>query len=83
MTTWNYRIIKKDDCFFIHEVYSDDHAAIAAFTEKPSHPMGETLQELTNDIKHFQEALSLPILNYDEIEEYVTKTRKKKAKSAP
>jgi len=65
---WNYRVIKKDQQFAIYEVYYDDHGEPFAFTEEPCHPYGESPEELAEDMGYFQEALTLPVLDYEELE---------------
>lgn len=75
---WNYRVIRKThDCesiinpgekwvtFGIHEVYYTDGKP-SMTTEDAMEPHGETLEELLEDMKHFQLALDKPVLNYED-----------------
>ena len=76
--TWNYRVVVKDDQYNIHEVYYDDKGKPEFFTEDPLGPSGESLEELENDLEYFSEALSLPVLNYNELEKTCTERCRKK-----
>lgn len=68
MSHWNYRIIwkyhKESDAstYQIHEVYYDDKNMIEGWTQSPVEPMGESLEELRNDIAHFLKAFEKPVL---------------------
>lgn len=66
--TWNYRVLIKDGQYNIHEVYYDDDGNPEAFTEEPVGPSGESPEELKKDLQYFSEALSLPVLDYNELE---------------
>jgi len=66
--TWNYRIVVKDGQYNIHEVYYDDKDNPEFFTVDPVGPSGESLEELRGDLEHFLEVLSLPVLDYSELE---------------
>lgn len=70
--TWDYRVIVKDGSYYIYEVYYDDDGNPGAFTEDPVSPFGESLEELKEDLKHFSDALSLPVLDYSELEKLFT-----------
>ena len=68
MPHWNYRIIRKYhkesdvSTYHIHEVYYDDENMIEGWTQSPVEPMGESLEELRNDIVHFLKAFEKPVL---------------------
>ena len=68
MSHWNYRIIRKyhkesdSSTYQIHEVYYDDEKMIEGWTQSPVEPMGESLEELSNDIAHFLKAFEKPVL---------------------
>lgn len=67
---WNYRVIKKPPqsatqesaCFEVHEVFYDENDDIEAWTKDACSPMGETMEELIDDINYFQQALKHPVL---------------------
>ena len=69
--SWNYRVMKrmigKEEVFQIHEVYYNDDETISAWTENPSNPQGETLDELKKDFLMQLRALEEPILDYDQL----------------
>jgi hypothetical protein len=73
MGTWEYRVMRrvvkmpdgKDDEFFgIFEVYYDEDGKTQGWTEAYAYPLGETLEELQDDVAHFMKALQLPVLDY-------------------
>ena len=77
-SNWNYRVIRKTHeqesltnpgekwvTFGIHEVYYSDGKPNMT-TSNPMKPDGDTLEELQEDMEHFQLALSKPVLNYED-----------------
>lgn len=74
MSYWNHRVIRKshDDfeelSYQIHEVYYEDDGSIMAWTESAMQPLGETPEELREDIRFFLKAFQKPILEEQEVE---------------
>lgn len=75
MGTWNYRVMrrKKDlghtesQYFYeVFEVYYDDARRINGHTVRSVMPMGDTEDEIREDMAQYQAALTKPILEYDE-----------------
>ena len=72
--SWNYRVIHQilDDGvhqFVIHEVYySDNDGIIKSWTANPIYPSGETIEEFSRDLSHYQRALRQPTLEMAELE---------------
>lgn len=64
---WNYRVIEHDKFFAIHEVYYNDKGDIAAISEDPIEPSGQTLKELKGDLEYFLQALNRPVLKKNKI----------------
>ena len=75
---WNYRVIRKTHDFEsltnpgekwvqfgIHEVYYRNGEPSMCSVDAME-PHGETLDELLEDMKHFQSALDKPVLNYED-----------------
>jgi len=68
MSHWNYRIIEKyhketdTSTYHIHEVYYSDDGIIESWTESAVEPMGETADELREDIRFFMKAFRKPVL---------------------
>ncbi len=75
MSTWNYRVLERKDkktgekIYAIHEVYSNDEGQPDGCTENDVAPMGESLEELKDDIEYYLRALKMPVLVYDSLEE--------------
>ena len=67
--TWNYRVIKTElnyeEEYSIHEVYYDEDGNPDGVTENSIAPTGGTLEELQADLDHYNEAMSLPVLDFD------------------
>lgn len=60
--TWNYRAILKDNFFQIHEVYYTKDGKIRCWAAAGICPIGETAEELENDLKYMLEAFKKPAL---------------------
>ncbi len=67
MTTWNYRVINRDDTFAIYEAYYDDAGNVISITAEPVAPLGESLAELRADLEHYRKALDEPVLRYEDV----------------
>jgi hypothetical protein len=69
MMTWNYRLVHRivndEHIYAIHEAYYDDNKE-TSITEEPTHPQGETLEELKRDCEHYMQALGRPVLEYSD-----------------
>lgn len=61
---WNYRVIKAEDQYSIHEVfyYEGGDGAVKGYTQEPSFPRGETLDDLRDDLARYRRALDFPVL---------------------
>lgn len=68
MSHWNYRVIEKyhketdTNTYHIHEVYYSDDGIIESWSESAVEPMGETVDELREDIRFFIKAFQKPVL---------------------
>lgn len=61
--TWNYRVWKDgDEYFIVKETYYNDAGEISSCTKDAVFPSGSTLKELRSDIKRFTESLTKPVL---------------------
>lgn len=60
--TWNYRILKLDNEFGIHEVFYDESNKPISFTVQKVSPRGETLDDFHSDFGRYEEALSKSVL---------------------
>jgi hypothetical protein len=65
--TWDYRVIGRDGEYAIYEVYYDNAGHIEAFSDEPVWPVGESLEELRQDLAHYHHALEQPVLDYQEL----------------
>jgi hypothetical protein len=64
---WTYRVIQKEGAYAIYEVYYDDQGTVEAWTESPVAAIGETLEELRQDLEWQLEALDEPVLEESEL----------------
>lgn len=68
MTTWNYRVIKKncrrtqEETYQIHEIYYNTDGSVDCWNETPVEPLGISEPGLRNDIRSFLGAFRLPVL---------------------
>lgn len=77
MITWQYRVFREaDGGYLIREVFYDNGALVGC-TESAVEPMGESLEELAQDIESFKDALKLPVLTFADIPKPPRKKRDK------
>ena len=78
MSHWNYRVIRKHHTethsvtYHVHEVYYREDGSIESWTQEPVAPLGETAEELREDIRYFLRAFRCPILEEKETDEGTT-----------
>lgn len=79
MNIWNYRVIRQtigsgaDQVVWmaVHEVhYTNDVPTLCS--ERPIELGGETLEELQQELQHFQKALQLPVLEMEIFERKIS-----------
>ena len=67
---WNYRVIRRkledEDIYAIHAVYYDKKGKPDSVSRNPDWPLGETLEELREDLELYSQALGRPILDYED-----------------
>jgi hypothetical protein len=72
---WNHRVVRHhtknimgdpDVGYAIHEVYYDDDGSIRGMTQDAVSPYGDTPEELKDDLERMLEAISKPILDFDD-----------------
>jgi hypothetical protein len=63
--TWNYRVLETEFGLAIHEVHYNAAGVPLAWTTEPSHPFGETFDELVLDARYHSDALRRPVLVLD------------------
>jgi hypothetical protein len=59
---WNYRIIKSQGAYGIHEVYYNDVNGDITWTETPVGVVGDTKEDLAAEFRHMEEAFTRPVL---------------------
>ena len=62
MSGWNYRIIKKDDYLFIHEVYYNRNGKPKSWTVNPISVGATDVTEMRRTFTLMRQALKRPIL---------------------
>jgi len=65
MSSWSYRVVKKEGAFGIHEVYYDDEGRENMCTENPIDMYGESADDLEFMIREFKVAMKQPWLSYE------------------
>ena len=68
---WNHRIMKRTDIYgcpyyTIHEVYYGKDNQPDTWTEQPVYPVGNTIEELRDDLERMLEAFAKPPVDYPE-----------------
>lgn len=63
---WNYRVLHTiedgDEWYAIHEVYYDNEGHPVSVTAEPEPALGDTLEDLEEDLRWQLKALSEPVL---------------------
>lgn len=59
--TWNYRLVESQGHYAIREVYYKNNK-ITTWTQEACWPIGESIDELKQDMAHMLEAFELPVL---------------------
>jgi tRNA C32,U32 (ribose-2'-O)-methylase TrmJ len=67
MKKWNYRVMRHTDAvgrthYAIHEAYYNDVGEVTAWTNEPSAPFGETIEELREELERMLRALDYPVI---------------------
>jgi hypothetical protein len=69
MTSWNYRIVRKEEGQFmnysIHEAYYNPDGSVKFLTAAPMDPWGETYDDLKETMHQMAEAFHKPVLDWD------------------
>jgi hypothetical protein len=68
MGHWNYRLMQKNGQVAVHEVFYAEDGAITGYTADPVSPRADTVEELVEEFRRYERALSEPVLNFDELE---------------
>ncbi len=67
--TWGYRVFRVKEGYVIGEVLYDEQGRIISCTRESVAPFGETFEQLAHDIEALKEALSKPVLTFDDIDQ--------------
>lgn len=64
---WNYRVLKKnigsEVVYEIHECHYENDVCIAV-SEDPVQPMGESIQELKEELEYMMQAFSMEVIDW-------------------
>jgi hypothetical protein len=77
----DYRVFFEDGGYTFRTVYYDDRAAIVACSEKPIEPLGESLEELQEELNLLQAALSKKVLSVSDVPAQSVRPKVKRGKS--
>ena len=67
--TWDYRVFRMKEGYVIGEVLCDEQGRIISCTRESVEPFGDSLEQLMRDIEGFKDALSKPVLTFDDIDQ--------------
>ena len=68
MSSWNYRVVKKNGYLGIHEAYYDDSGNVNMLSSEPVSPVYEDLDLLKTNLQLMAEALGKSIIDYEQID---------------
>lgn len=63
--SWNYRVVKKDGMYAIHEVHYSD-GEIIGITEDAVAPIGETKSEVVEDLVMMLQDCKSEVVDYED-----------------
>ncbi len=81
MMHWDYRVFFEDNGYTIRTVYYDDRGEIAACSEKPIQPFGESLENLQEELNLLQAALQKKVLSASDVPNQTVRPKVKRGKS--
>lgn len=68
MIEWDYRVFEEENGdYIIREIFYDEQGQIVSCTRNGVEPVGTSLEELTEQIDAFRQALSQPILTLEDV----------------
>lgn len=66
---WNYRIVKKQNKYGFHPVYTDENGDIIRIEDEPERIFADSMEELEKEFESIKEAWQKPIINWSNGEE--------------
>ena len=73
--SWNYRVMRKDGQYAVHEVFYAEDGRITGFTIEPVFPRADDPDELAEEFERYRRALTEPILDFAALEAEAEKRR--------
>lgn len=70
--TWNYRVMLRDGSYAVHSVYYADDGRVISWSVEPALLIGESVEELGEELERFRRALCEPVLDYKAPESFAT-----------
>jgi hypothetical protein len=67
MSTWNYRVVKKNGHLGIHEAYYDDSGNVHSLSAEPVSPVYEDLNQLKTNLELMVEALGKGVIDFEQL----------------
>lgn len=67
LSTSDYRVIRKNGRYAIHEAFCDEEGEPWTCTKDPVCPAGDTLEALREELEHYKRALEWPVLEYADL----------------
>ena len=68
MIKWDYRVFKEENGdYIIREVFYNDKKSIVSCTQDAVEPFGSSLEDLSEQIEVFKQALKLPVLTLADV----------------
>ena len=68
MSTWNYRVAKKNGHLGIHEAYYDDSGNVHSLSAEPVSPVYEDLDELKTNLELMMDELGKSVIDFEQID---------------
>ena len=66
---WDYRVVcGENGQFSLREVFYERDGRLIAYSQEPVKPQGASLEDLSQEVRWFKEALNLPVLTAQELD---------------
>ena len=68
MSTWNYRVVKKNGHLGIHEAYYVDSGNVHSLSDEPLSPVYQDLDQLKTNLELMVDAFGKSVIDFERID---------------
>jgi len=67
VSSWNYRVVRKDGRLGVHSAYYDESGKIEGLSIDPCSPQADSIEELEANLQLMVESLRSAIVDFDSV----------------